>query len=107
MLSEHLRETSVFGVCNAGAMVPSIAEKVVPSSDKICSLLLVAWLSSKLDGITSLCTPFLPEGLLGLDLMTAKPRGSIGPGRSALLALCPALGAPGKTRTRAVGAICV
>jgi hypothetical protein len=32
-----LRETNVFGVCNAVAMVPSIAEKVVPSSDKIYS----------------------------------------------------------------------
>jgi hypothetical protein len=52
-------------------------------------LLLVAWLSSTLDGITPLCTPLRPEGHLGLDLMTAKRRGSIGPSRSALLALCP------------------
>src|SRR5262249_15219482 len=70
-------------------------------------LLLVAWPSSKLYGITPLCTPFLPEDLSGLDLITAKRRGALGPGCSALLALCPPLGAPGKTRTRAVGAISV
>src|SRR5262249_9931730 len=59
-------------------------------------LLLVAWLSSKLDGITPLVTPLRPEDLSGLALMTAKRRGAIGPGCSALLARCPPPRSPGK-----------
>ena len=59
-------------------------------------LLLVAWLSSTLDGITPLFTPLRPEGLSGLALMTAKRRGSRGPGCSALCALCPPPWSPGK-----------
>src|SRR5262249_38181821 len=59
-------------------------------------LLLVAWLSGTLDGITPLCTPLRPEGLSGLALMTDKRRGAIGPGCSALLARCPPPLSPGK-----------
>jgi hypothetical protein len=37
-LSEHLRETRLFEVCNAVVMVPSIAGKMVPSNEKIYRL---------------------------------------------------------------------